>query len=133
MLVVLFSFVFCSSRRRHTSCALVTGVHTCALPIWHLSGADRPSARALPDSRRLSRPSGDRSGVRRLGGSCAGGHARQDQPDSSCRRRHFPGPRSEERRVGKECVSTCRSRWSPSHYKKKDRKETCNSKERKTK
>src|SRR3546814_11515597 len=25
--------------------------------------------------------------------------------------------RSEERRVGKECVSTCRSRWSPSHYK----------------
>src|SRR3546814_8894580 len=31
-----------------------------------------------------------------------------------------PGPdgwagRSEERRVGKECVSTCRSRWSPYH------------------
>src|SRR3546814_12624544 len=25
---------------------------------------------------------------------------------------HF---RSEERRVGKECVSTCRSRWSPYH------------------
>src|SRR3546814_17464487 len=25
------------------------------------------------------------------------------------------GWRSEERRVGKECVSTCRSRWSPSH------------------
>src|SRR3546814_15092525 len=25
------------------------------------------------------------------------------------------GFRSEERRVGKECVSTCRSRWSPSH------------------
>src|SRR3546814_19687443 len=28
-------------------------------------------------------------------------------------RRH--GLRSEERRVGKECVSTCRSRWSPYH------------------
>src|SRR3546814_14449608 len=27
--------------------------------------------------------------------------------------------RSEERRVGKECVSTCRSRWSPYHYKQK--------------
>src|SRR3546814_11399410 len=27
--------------------------------------------------------------------------------------------RSEERRVGKACVSTCRSRWSPYHYKKK--------------
>src|SRR3546814_15648901 len=29
------------------------------------------------------------------------------------------GARSEERRVGKECVSTCRSRWSPYHEKKK--------------
>src|SRR3546814_14293711 len=28
-------------------------------------------------------------------------------------------PRSEERRVGKECVSTCRSRWSPYHEKNK--------------
>src|SRR3546814_15320542 len=27
---------------------------------------------------------------------------------------------SEERRVGKECVSTCRSRWSPYHCKTKD-------------
>src|SRR3546814_6807531 len=26
--------------------------------------------------------------------------------------------RLEERRVGKECFSTCRSRWSPYHYKK---------------
>src|SRR3546814_4333634 len=31
------------------------------------------------------------------------------QPRSPC------GARSEERRVGKECVSTCRSRWSPYH------------------
>src|SRR3546814_17722624 len=30
--------------------------------------------------------------------------------------------RSEERRVGTECVSTCRSRWSPYHSKKKKRK-----------
>src|SRR3546814_17163367 len=28
-------------------------------------------------------------------------------------------PRSEERRVGKECARTCRSRWSPYHSKKK--------------
>src|SRR3546814_19801810 len=28
---------------------------------------------------------------------------------------HDPARRSEERRVGKECVSTCRSRWSPYH------------------
>src|SRR3546814_13187545 len=32
------------------------------------------------------------------------------------------GDRSEERRVGKECVSTCRSRWSPYHYKKNNNK-----------
>src|SRR3546814_898171 len=31
---------------------------------------------------------------------------------------NLSSPRSEERRVGKECVSTCRSRWSPSHNKK---------------
>src|SRR3546814_15606235 len=30
--------------------------------------------------------------------------------------------RSEERRVGKECVSTCRSRWGPYHKKKKKKK-----------
>src|SRR3546814_19727621 len=29
--------------------------------------------------------------------------------------------RSEERRVGKECVSPCSSRWSPYHYKKKNK------------
>src|SRR3546814_4530425 len=28
---------------------------------------------------------------------------------------HRAALRSEERRVGKECVSTCRSRWSPYH------------------
>src|SRR3546814_12299132 len=31
--------------------------------------------------------------------------------------------RSEERRVGKECVRTCRSRGSPYHSKKKKKKE----------
>src|SRR3546814_10947469 len=35
-----------------------------------------------------------------------------------CANQFFFAPRSEERRVGKECVSTCRSRWSPSHKKK---------------
>src|SRR3546814_19250025 len=30
------------------------------------------------------------------------------------------GTRSEERRVGKECVSTCRSRWSPYNSKNKN-------------
>src|SRR3546814_18019238 len=35
--------------------------------------------------------------------------------------RQHPGERSEERRVGNECVSTCRSRWSPYREKKKER------------
>src|SRR3546814_5161516 len=30
----MFGFFFFSSRRRHTRCALVTGVQTCALPIY---------------------------------------------------------------------------------------------------
>src|SRR3546814_18983588 len=34
-----------------------------------------------------------------------------------------PITRSEERRVGKECVSTCRSRWSPSHETKTEAKQ----------
>src|SRR3546814_8009988 len=39
--IASFAF-FCSSRRRHTRCALVTGVQTCALPI-----SDGPDARNL--------------------------------------------------------------------------------------
>src|SRR3546814_13630347 len=35
-------------------------------------------------------------------------------------------PRSEERRVGKECVSTGRSRLSPYHYKKQKKKKSMN-------
>src|SRR3546814_2884954 len=45
MLVLLsFSVFFFSSRRRHTRCALVTGVQTCALPIYwsKTGGAWRP-------------------------------------------------------------------------------------------
>src|SRR3546814_8540534 len=36
-----------------------------------------------------------------------------------CRRGARRGHRSEESRVGKECVSKCRCRWSPYHYNKK--------------
>src|SRR3546814_4541994 len=86
------SFVLCfcscfffSSRRRHTRCALVTGVQTCALPI-----------------------------------SCSGARIRRQEKLRSPFELHEPqrvrvSRRSEERRVGKECVSTCRSRWSPYH------------------
>src|SRR3546814_20300867 len=40
-------------------------------------------------------------------------------PCTSSRIRSPDTIRPEERRVGKECVSTCRSRWSPDYYKKK--------------
>src|SRR3546814_4759087 len=47
---LLLSFFFFSSRRRHTRCALVTGVQTCALPIW------RPARAGQRPVRRTRRP-----------------------------------------------------------------------------
>src|SRR3546814_18259267 len=43
MCVIVFFF---SSRRRHTRCALVTGVQTCALPIYRQTGEGREQCRA---------------------------------------------------------------------------------------
>src|SRR3546814_1326066 len=42
-------FCFFSSKRRHTICALVTGVQTCALPIW--GGSCLPWRRTRPGHR----------------------------------------------------------------------------------
>src|SRR3546814_7070305 len=54
---------FFSSRRRHTRCALVTGVQTCALPIW--AADDELSARNRhADSRTMARASERISGAR---------------------------------------------------------------------
>src|SRR3546814_5373394 len=39
VVIVILLFVFFSSRRRHTRCALVTGVQTCALPIFTVLSA----------------------------------------------------------------------------------------------
>src|SRR3546814_14580043 len=38
-----------------------------------------------------------------------------------CMRATLRHMRSDERRVGKECVRTCRSRWSPYHSKQKNK------------
>src|SRR3546814_16184267 len=52
-----------------------------------------------------------------------GGYRRQwSRCDPEPARQGYRG-RSEERRVGKECVSTGRSRWSPVHEKKKMKKQ----------
>src|SRR3546814_7989360 len=78
-------FFFFSSRRRHTRCSLVTGVQTCALPICPLGWI----------------------------GHIFGRFCEQNGIEHHLTKPYHP--RSEERRVGKECVSTCRSRWSPYH------------------
>src|SRR3546814_1745931 len=94
LFVVVLVFFF-SSRRRHTRCALVTGVQTCALPIlWTWVGAVLSRLLHLRDS--------EQSDPRSRG-------------TANLVRADHRGVRSEERRVGKECVSTCRSRWSPYH------------------
>src|SRR3546814_9848415 len=80
----LYIFFF-SSRRRHTRCALVTGVQTCALPI-----SATVQGRTVTSDDTSKRP------------------RTECHPD-------WERNRSEERRVGKECVSTCRTRWSPYH------------------
>src|SRR3546814_16957559 len=100
-----FIYFFFSSRRRHTRCALVTGVQTCALPISP-AGANqfgRSQPKRWPHTA-PARSSRSQAGVV-LAGRAAG-------------RSSIGKWRSEERRVGKECVSTCRSRWSQYHKKK---------------
>src|SRR3546814_2529663 len=103
MLCVCMFIFFFSSRRRHTRCALVTGVQTCALPISLCRNA---FAIFLE---KIDYPGGGVEGL--IGGV---GDAGEEEIEP-----RLPGPvlsdRSEERRVGKECVSTCRSRWSPYH------------------
>src|SRR3546814_19813027 len=49
---------------------------------------------------------------------------RQERCEFKLVKLDFGLARSEERRVGKEVVSTCRYRWWPSHYKKKKQKKT---------
>src|SRR3546814_4659428 len=91
--------LFFSSRRRHTRCALVTGVQTCALPI---------SMFDLPDLTDVVEIVVDKDVVegRKDPVRVYADKAKEAAGDAA---------RSAERRVGKECVSTCRFRWSPYH------------------
>src|SRR3546814_5700103 len=110
-------FFFFSSRRRHTRCALVTGVQTCALPISDVhelvGDLDQLVAQLRDEVNRVhnrgaNTPFGQGTGA--------------TDPAAMYGSRSITTPtdpltlgRSEERRVGKECVSTGRSRWSPYH------------------
>src|SRR3546814_5290964 len=92
-IIVVFFF---SSRRRHTRCALVTGVQTCALPICKKIYMEKIETDLQPLR--------DKGILQVLNMRAPAGFGASDDFN-----------RSEERRVGKECVSTCRSRWSPYH------------------
>src|SRR3546814_10037097 len=96
-------FFFFSSRRRHTMCALVTGVQTCALPIYPAAVGNDPAFLFLVAD--------DGAQYRQCNvGLLAYAQTVHDQVEEN-----INAGRSEERRVGKEGVSTCRSRWAPYH------------------
>src|SRR3546814_20197553 len=121
------SFVlFFSSRRRHTRCALVTGVQTCALPIFAIAVNQHGGAEPF-----AVEPPANRYPIE-LGVLIVHAHVSADpallDPCTPAKidllglqkpmRQGFSrtrSDRSEERRVGKECVSTCSYRWSPDH------------------
>src|SRR3546814_9999495 len=109
-------FFVCSSSRRRTSCALVTGVQSGPLPICLFSGRgyniESLTVAEVNDAAHLSRITVVTSGpaavieqIKAQLGRLVPVHNVHD----------LTVERSEERRVGEECVSTCRSRWSPDH------------------
>src|SRR3546814_3595883 len=107
-------FFFFSSRRRHTRCALVTGVQTCALPIS--LDLKHPDGRAVLDTLIAKAdvfitnfPNPIRKRLKLTAEDVLPLNDRLIYASLT------PYGRSEERRVGKECVSTCRSRWAPDH------------------
>src|SRR3546814_19465125 len=136
---------FLSSRRRHTRCALVTGVQTCALPICDaeqsrgdrhpIPGKGGEDEGAADEDRRDHRDEArtrHTQALDRLGIDCRGDHSlalalfrrgAEEAPLVDVAYGVLLVPQStEERRVGKECVSPCRSRWSSAYRKKKKRK-----------
>src|SRR3546814_11521515 len=133
--MVTILYVFFSSRRRHTSCALVTGVQTCALPIscFDEAPANLRLVRHGEDAIANQNPSGSMEALPSLwryadrlpcpaaqAVSLGEGLTPLVPAPAIGARVGLPclfikDERSEERRVGKECVSTCRSRGSPQH------------------
>src|SRR3546814_4541501 len=110
--VILVGFFF-SSRRRHTICALVTGVQTCALPIsptQALAMATEYFEEWLPGGQQFLETA---KFMIERGWNKKAAFIMHQATESLYHCALLV--RSEERRVGKECVSTCRSRWSPYH------------------
>src|SRR3712207_6976122 len=102
---VFFFFFFFKQKTAYEILAL-TGVQTCALPIWRLRRHRLPNDQCVREI--------GHSLLAGLGRAPAG--VRRSRRAERARRRipvavQGAGIRSEERRVGKEC----RSRWSPYH------------------
>src|SRR3546814_8679606 len=112
----MVSCFFFSSRRRHTRCALVTGVQTCALPISQAGlDADAVAALAFAYNRHAAY---EETEFLPLAAEILGRNRdHMAALDLSRVLRHTPLPlsyiRSEEGRVGKEWFRTGRSRWWP--------------------
>src|SRR3546814_5385321 len=130
--VCCFWFFFFSSRRRHTSCALVTGVQTCALPIYvdhrsrELEGLQHDRvvriAERVTGLGVLHADAGDDLAGEDALAVLTGVGVHLEQPAQALLVAGAHVERSEERRVGKGCVSACRSGGAPVHSKKKTRK-----------
>src|SRR3546814_16223604 len=127
-------FLFFSSRRRHTSCALVTGVQTCALPILRaiLPCVRVPRRDGSTTSR--DRPSSLRPPIAKGTRLCRILSSLSECFFEIIMARHVSPARllcwfvalrtvgnfrSEECRVGKEWVRTCRFGGSPYNKKQK--------------
>src|SRR3546814_17752676 len=135
VLLLCISFFF-SSRRRHTRCALVTGVQTCALPIFQavrtIEGEDHAfacssneggSGRLDDVAARLARVEEDMPDLAEL--ACIAGMSlsvlrrrfktRFGETLTDFELRHRFDSRSEEVRVGKGGGRTFKTRWWPYH------------------
>src|SRR3546814_5403855 len=100
-------FFFFPIRRRHTSGALVTGVQTCALPIYDPAGQGRHCSQEKEMHRLISCA----AALAVLTLTAAGEPPTRTPMAEAALQKALAGrTRSEERRVGNECVSTCRSR-----------------------
>src|SRR3546814_14594669 len=117
-----FCLFFFSSRRRHTSCALVTGVQTCALPICLGGDLGRSAITGEPVGALILWRFQLTAVVVLISVTVATLVAvtfgllaawRQNSRLDLAVLGAASFVRSEERRVGNAWVSTCRSRWSP--------------------
>src|SRR3546814_14315873 len=115
--------LFFSSRRRHTRCALLTGFRRVLFRSPPCAPVDAAHEQHAADE-------GEQAENHERD-ACTEGNALDHPPFLEEYPRHGITDRktteilrSEERRVGKECFSTCRSRWSPIHKQKKIEQKT---------